>query len=121
MIKRLFITIGNLHTDKKLNITPVNVINIYEYKGLYFFTHKSKLNINRFKISELSTGMSCSGDLNKEYEALERVVIAIKNTDNNLFAVVKKSLNKLKEVGLKKIPVNELTKEIKKYAEEIEL
>lgn len=121
MIKRLFIIMGNLHTDKKLNIAPVNVINIYAYKGLYFFTHKSKLNINRFKISELSTGMSCSGDLINEYEPLERLISAIKNTDNNLFKAVKNSLNKLKELELKKIPVNELTKEIKKYAEEIEL
>jgi hypothetical protein len=119
MIKKLFITMGNVYTSETLTITPVDVLNIYSFKGLYFFTHKVKHNKKYVVMSELSTGMRCNNEITNEIEAIERLSIALKN-NLCLSEVIKKFLIKLKESGLKKIPVNVLTNEIKKYAEEIE-
>jgi hypothetical protein len=112
---------GDLCNNKPLTIAPVKVINLYSYKGLYFFTHKSKKDARCFIISELSTGMVCRTAYTEQQTVRDLVFKLEHITTEDFFTVVEKSLNAIKKHGLKKIPVNELTKEIKKYAEEIEL
>jgi hypothetical protein len=99
-----------------LTIAPVQVIGIYKYFDIYVFTHKDKNFTGLIKLSELSTGCLCVRS-NSEQTCFD---LLLKVKEKKLIEKIEYTIKIMKEKNFKKIPVNELTKNIKIMAEVIE-